>query len=104
MYVVQSPTVTVVWLTALNNTLLPVIIFVVDVYGFCKGVSIPEIALLAVFEVFCVISTTLGPDWFDVLNLYHFYPMPFHVEWRLYAHAIGFIPAYMIVFHGVRTA
>ena len=100
----QSPTVTLVWLIAINNTLLPVITFVVDVYGFCKLVSIPEIALLAVFEAFCIVSSTIGPDWFDVLDLFHFYPMPFHAMWRIYGYGIGFIAAYLIAFHGVRIA
>lgn len=97
----QSPTLTLVWLIAINNTLLPVITFVVDVYGFCRTISIPEIALFAVYEAFCIVSSTLGPTWFDVTNLFRFYPMPFYVEWRMYVYGIGFISSYLLAFYGV---
>lgn len=102
--VVQSPTLTLVWLIAINNTVLPVVTFVVDVYGFCKWVSIPEVVLLAVFEGFCIVSSTLGPDWFDVLNVFHFYPTPFQWEWRMYMYGIGFISSYLLIFQCVQMA
>ena len=92
------------WLIAINNTLLPVISFVVDVYGFCQNFSIAEIALLAVYEAFCIVSSTIGPKWFDVTDLYHFYPMPFHFQWRVYGYGIGFISCYILTFHGIRIA
>lgn len=102
MCVVQSSTLTLCWLIAINNLLLPVITFVVDVYGFCKQLSIPEVVLLTVFEVFCIVSSTIGPKWFDVFNLFHFYPMPFYFEWRMYMYGIGFISSYLLTFHCVR--
>ncbi len=102
--VVQSPTLTLVWLIAINNTVLPVVTFVVDVYGFCKWVSIPEVVLLAVFEGFCIVSSTLGADWFDVLNVFHFYPLPFQWEWRMYMYGIGFISSYLLIFQCVQMA
>lgn len=101
---VQSPSLTLAWLIAINNTLLPVITFVVDVYGFCKTISIPEIALFAVYEAFCVVSSTIGPAWFDVTNLFHFYPMPFYFQWRVYGYGIGFIACYLLTFWGIRIA
>ena len=104
MCVVQSPTLTLCWLIAINNTVLPVVTFVVDVYGFCKQVSIPEVVLLGIFEAFCIVSATLGPNWFDVFNLFHFYPQPFHWEWRMYMYGIGFISAYLLVFQCVQMA
>ena len=104
MCVVQSPTLTLVWVIAVNNTVLPVVTFVVDVYGFCKQVSIPEVVLLAIFEGFCIVSATLGPDWFDVLNLFHFYPQPFQWEWRMYMYGIGFISSYLLLFQCVQMA
>ena len=100
----QSPTLTLVWLIAINNTLLPVISFVVDTYSFCKFFSNAEIALLAIFEAFCIVSSTIGPAWFDVTNVFHFYPMPFHFQWRVYRNGIGFIVCYLLTFHGVRIA
>lgn len=101
---VQSPTLTLVWLIAINNTVLPVVTFVVDVYGFCKWVSIPEVVLLAIFEGFCIVSATLGPHWFDVLNLFHFYPQPFQWEWRMYMYGICFIISYLLKFLCVQMA
>ncbi|KAL0037175.1 hypothetical protein WJX79_003951 [Trebouxia sp. C0005] len=100
----SSPTLTLVWLIAINNTVLPVVTFVLDVYGFCKGVSIPEVVLLAILEGFCIVSSTLGPDWFDVLNLFHFYPQPFQWEWRMYMYGIGFISSYLLLFQCVQMA
>ncbi|DBA95425.1 TPA: hypothetical protein ACH3X3_013297 [Trebouxia sp. C0006] len=100
----SSPTLTLVWLIAINNTVLPVFTFVVDVYGFCKWVSIPEVVLLAVFEGFCIVSSTLGADWFDVLNVFHFYPLPFQWEWRMYMYGIGFISSYLLIFQCVQMA
>ncbi|DBA77564.1 TPA: hypothetical protein ACH3X1_009370 [Trebouxia sp. C0004] len=98
----SSPTLTLVWLIAINNTVLPVVTFVVDVYGFCKQVSIAEVVLLAIFEGFCIASSTLGPDWFDLLNLFHFYPQPFQWEWRMYMYGIGFISSYLLLFQCVQ--
>lgn len=100
----SSPSLTLAWLIAINNTLLPVITFVVDVYGFCKTISIPEIALFAVYKAFCVVSSTIGPAWFDVTNLFHFYPMPFYFQWRVYGYGIGFIACYLLTFWGIRIA
>ena len=104
MCVLQSQTLTLVWLIAINNEVLPVITFVVDVYGFCKQISIPEIVLFAIFEGFCIVSATLGPAWFDKLNVFHFYPQPFHWEWRMYMYGIGFISSYLIIFQCVQVA
>lgn len=93
-----------VWLIAINNSLLPVITFVMDVYGFCKQLTIPELVLLAIFEIFCIVSSTIGPIWFDVTNIFHFYPMPFHFEWRMYAVGLCFLVCYLITFWSVRIA
>lgn len=101
---VQSPTLTLVWLIAINNTILPVVTFVLDVYGYCKQVSIPEVVLLAIFEGFCIVSSTLGPDWFDVFNLFHFYPQPFQWEWRMYMYGVCFITSYLLKFLCVQMA
>ena len=95
---------TLAWVIALNNTLLPVITFVVDVYGFCKRLSAPELTLLAVYGAFCVLCSALGAQWFDVTNLYHFYHVPLHTVWKLYGIGLGVAFCYLFIFHVAITA
>ena len=100
---VQSPTLTLVWVVALNNTLMPLVSFTIDTHGFCKRFSRPEAVLLMIYTVFCVSCAVVGPGWFDVFDIYDFYPMPFHFMWRAYMLALCCVICYFWTFRCIRV-
>ena len=100
----QSPALPLIWVAALNATLLPLISFAADTQGFCKSFSKPEVALLLVYGGFCVSCGLAGPNWFDVIDLYHFYSMPFEFWWKVKIAGISFVVCYVLVLQGLRQA
>lgn len=80
----QSPAVTVIWIAALNTLGLPAASFGHDASLFCVAISRPEILLYLLNTVFGVLCSVLGPWWFDVLDIYHFYQLPWGFRWRMY--------------------
>ena len=100
--VVQSPNLTLVWVSAMSGTLLPLTSFTIDTHEFCKKLSKPEAVLMTTYAAFCIACFVAGPDWFDVFGIFQFYPMPFHYMWRAYLLAFGFSLWYLFTFRCIR--
>lgn len=80
----QSPATTVIWIAALNTIALPAVSFGHDASLFCVAFNRSEILLYLVNTVFAVLCSFLGPWWFDVLDIYHFYHLPWAFRWKMY--------------------
>lgn len=61
--VLQSPSLTLAWAAALNNTLLPLVSFVIDISGFTVTKSVPEQVQQTLYSVFNIVSFIAGPSW-----------------------------------------
>lgn len=72
--------------------------FTIDMRGFCKKYSGPEVALLLVYFDFCTQCGFSGPEWFDALDLFHFYRLSCHYISTAYMFGLCFVAIYLIVF------
>ena len=95
--VLQNPLVTMMWVGILNSTLLPTVNFAIDTYGFCQKYSWAEVALFSVYSIFCMLCCMLSPAWFDVLDVFQFYALPFSFGWKLYLLGVAGMMGYWTV-------
>lgn len=95
----QSPLITTMWMGTINCTLLPTVTFVVDTYGVCQKYSGAEIAQFLLYSIFCIISTVLGPAWFDALDVFHFFSWPLSYGWQLTLLTYALMVLYMGTVH-----
>ena len=93
----QSPLMTLMWVCALNSTLLPMVNFAIDTYGFCQKFSTAEGVLFSVYFSLCFLSVALGPAWFDVKDALKFYRWPLSFGWRLCVLFLGLMALYWSV-------
>ena len=87
------------WMGTMNVTLLPTVTFAVDTYGFCQKYSGAEITLFLLYSIFCIVSTTLGPAWFDTLDVFHFSSWPLSFGWQVTLLAYALMVVYMGTIH-----
>lgn len=89
------------WIAALNAVALPSVAFANDAWLFCARLSPPEFLLYTVNTIFGILCSVLGPSWFDVLDIYHFYQLPLAFTWRLYLLLCGFMLLYVIALYSI---
>ena len=94
--------VTVMWVAAVNSPVLPLTSFANDAWLFCQKFSKLELVVQQSCTIFSIVSSILGPSWFDTLDMYHFSHLPVGFNWRVYCMICGFFLLYMTVLGGVK--
>lgn len=57
------------WVSAMHVTLVPMMNFAIDTYGFCQRYSGAEVAFFFLYSMFCLLCVVLAPAWFDALDI-----------------------------------
>ena len=96
-FVLQNPLLTMVWVSELNCTLLPTVIFAIDTYGFCQKYSRGEIVLFSTYGVFCIFCGILSPVWLNDFGAFQFFDFPTDFGWRFYCIGWSFMILYWTI-------
>ena len=93
----QNPTLSACWCVGLCQVMIPVISFSRDTTPFCKSMSIAESALFLVYSIFAFLCNLLGPSFFDLAHVFHFYIFPFSYTSRGDILVWGFLASYVVL-------
>ena len=93
----QNPTLSACWCVGLCQVMIPVISFSRDTTPFCKSMSIAESALFLVYSIFAFLCNLLGPSFFDLAHVFHFYKFPFSYTSHGDILVWGFLASYVVL-------
>lgn len=93
----QNSVVTSIWCLCLVQVVTPAVMFTAECYPYCKKVNKPELMLVGALLVYMTLCCTLSPGWYDAIDIFRFFSLPFSFSVRLEVICLACVLGYLFV-------
>ncbi|KAA6428240.1 MAG: hypothetical protein FRX49_01836 [Trebouxia sp. A1-2] len=93
----QNPVITVAWCICLVQIIVPAVMFLFECYPYCKKANKAEMVLVGALLVYMTLCCSLGPGFYDAINIFGFYGLPFSFASKLEVLCLVFSVGYVVV-------